>query len=732
MFLEYACRVAGKRASVVLVVLAALVFASPAQAQMARPTAAQIGQMKPAIAVLPSAPGAGLFSAPATPEPALNPAHVARARAIVIDPQYLAAMLAGDDLRVNGDRIAGSPVVYTLNLFDDVAVKIVKLGSTANEQGHTIWRGAVVGEDGEVTMVVNGPSVVIDIRSGSQIYRVQPMGGAEWVVEYDASSLPPTDVAPPRPPAPPNRSDLPNPGAAAAIPPAGSPVTINVVVAYTTAAAQQLGGAANASTQISSAISDLNQTLANSGLSNITVKLAGTAQVNYAENGAGSSRILDDATDGVGDFARIQQLRASQGADLLSVWTNFTDGCGLAWVNDTVTQNSLSFFAKFGVSVISTGFNLACIPSSATHEIGHNLGGQHDRYVEPNAVAGPAGFNYGYVDTVGKFRDTMAYSDECDALRISCPRIPYYSNPNVTYSSSAGPRPEGVPDSDPKAADVARKVSEIAPLISQFHTVASATSAGSLVAAILPGGRAVQVNTPATVFATIINTSATTLGGCSIAKPSTASASLNFTYQTTNPATNAVTGTANTPVSIGANGSQTFVLAMQSASPLTLASGALIFGCGAGQTAPTIAGVNTIDLVISGSPIADVIALSATASKDGIVTVPFSNKQAGAFSVASINIGKADTLRVQPDTGSATLPLALTVCQTNPSTGACLGNAAASVTTTINTSDTPTFAIFATTTAQIPFSPGTARIYLRFFDSGGGQHGSTSVAVKTS
>ena len=37
---------------------------------------------------------------------------------------------------------------------------------------------------------------------------------------------------------------------------------------------------------------------------------------------------------------------------------------------------------------------------------------------------------------------------------------------------------------------------------------------------------------------------------------------LSFTYQTTNPSTNALTGTANTPVTIAAGGAQSFVVAL--------------------------------------------------------------------------------------------------------------------------------------------------------------------------
>src|SRR5262249_1133388 len=72
-----------------------------------------------------------------------------------------------------------------------------------------------------------------------------------------------------------------------------------------------------------------------------------------------------------------------------------------------------------------------------------------------------------------------------------------------------------------------------------------------LLAAVLPSSRSVQVGAQATAFATIINTGTSTATGCKIAPGTAVSAS--FDFQTTNSATNAVTGTPNTPVDIPAN-----------------------------------------------------------------------------------------------------------------------------------------------------------------------------------
>src|SRR6202008_4993720 len=82
----------------------------------------------------------------------------------------------------------------------------------------------------------------------------------------------------------------------------------------------------------------------------------------------------------------------------------------------------------------------------------------------------------------------------------------------------------------------------------------------SLLTAALPESRSVQVNGTATAFATIINTGANTATSCFIAPASGLTGS--FVYQTTNPNTNAVIGSPNTPVNIAAGASQSFVIAL--------------------------------------------------------------------------------------------------------------------------------------------------------------------------
>jgi probable HAF family extracellular repeat protein len=251
----------------------------------------------------------------------------------------------------------------------------------------------------------------------------------------------------------------------------------------------------------------------------------------------------------------------------------------------------------------------------------------------------------------------------------------------------------------------------------------------SLVAAVLPASRSVQVGgAPATAFATIINTSATTLNGCSVQPPEGVAA--NFTYQTTDPATNALIGTANTPVSLAPNAAQSFVFGFATTAPFAPIALPLVFNCSGQFAVAPQNGLNTLLFSASTTPVPDVVALGATVSNDGILHITGASGSA-AFAVATVDVGATGTITATANTGSATLPLALSLCQTDPTSGACLAAPATSVTTTIAANATPTFGIFGTASGAIAFDPANSRIFVQFTDSGGAVRGETSVAVET-
>ena len=140
-------------------------------------------------------------------------------------------------------------------------------------------------------------------------------------------------------------------------------------------------------------------------------------------------------------------------------------------------------------------------------------------------------------------------------------------------------------------------------------------------------------------------------------------------------------------------------------------------------------GVNTIELDFEIRPVADIIALAATETHDGIVEVPQGG--AGAFAVATTNLGVTAPITVSVDTGAATLPVTATICQTDPSTAQCLAapTSKLSLSSFIGGS-TPTFSVFVQASGPIAFDPAAARVFVRFMEPGAGE-GATSVAIET-
>ncbi len=250
----------------------------------------------------------------------------------------------------------------------------------------------------------------------------------------------------------------------------------------------------------------------------------------------------------------------------------------------------------------------------------------------------------------------------------------------------------------------------------------------SLVAAVLPVSRSVEVGTPATVFASVVNSGADTALRCSIA--ATTPVPADVSYQTTDPITNALTGSVNTPADVAVAGLQSFVVVLDPREAFDPIDVELRFQCANTVPSPVTLGLNTLLLSASDTPVPDIVALAATVGNDGIVNIPGSTGT-GFFAVATVNVGAAGAITATADTGDASLPVTLSLCQTDPGSGECVSAIGPSVSTTIASGETPTFAVFATGSDTVPFDPANNRVFVRFRDAGAITRGATSVAVRT-
>jgi hypothetical protein len=250
-----------------------------------------------------------------------------------------------------------------------------------------------------------------------------------------------------------------------------------------------------------------------------------------------------------------------------------------------------------------------------------------------------------------------------------------------------------------------------------------------VVAAVLPSSRSVQVGgPPATAFGVIINNSDTAMNGCGLSPTTTTPAS--FSFQTTDPSTNALAGTPNMRVSIPAHGVQTFVMAFTPLAPFNSTNVRVGFSCNGQPAAVSSVGINTLLLTYSAAPAPDVIAVGATPSNDGYARMPGVGAY-GLFAIAATNIGAGADMTARARFLESGTPVSAVVCETNPGTGACLASPAPTVTRTIANGQNTSWTVFVLASQAVAQDPARFRVIFELVDSSGVVRGATSVAVTT-
>ncbi|MEX1222427.1 MAG: zinc-dependent metalloprotease family protein [Idiomarina sp.] len=151
----------------------------------------------------------------------------------------------------------------------------------------------------------------------------------------------------------------------------------------------------------------------------------------------------------------VGQIRSQHKADLVSlVIANAQSAsnskvCGYGYINS-------NYGSGFTASKVSSG----CGSLTFAHEIGHNLGAEHDPFILKGDT--PAySYGTGYVDSQNSFVTVMGYNSPGSACE-GCIRIPYFSS-SITTSEGLPIGVAGISENDRVIANRAATVAGFAP-----------------------------------------------------------------------------------------------------------------------------------------------------------------------------------------------------------------------------------------------------------------------------
>lgn len=338
-----------------------------------------------------------------------------------------------------------------LHLFNDLTVKTVVENITTLSNGSLLWKGTnIAGEDGYTQFILSKGILTGNVYSSDLVYHLS--GKSPTVVgitEINPTKLPNEttetcgedhshyDEVEKTPLYGPRTRSAQNP-------------VIDILIVYPQELVTQLGGEATIEAEVEYRIAEANMIMENSNM-RTRFRLVHHDVVTDIPTAALS------ASNDVNPSLQAQALRDEYGADLVAHWNiGGTAGSG----NNYTGNENRAYNTSNYLNVVSQ--------YTFVHECGHNLGAKHNRQAY-STVYGSDEYRFGYLfdfgDNTG--RTVMAYNN-CSEVGIygSCTRMPYFSNPTLSYESASA---LGIHPPHSNASYNARRIDEVAVYVEEFR-----------------------------------------------------------------------------------------------------------------------------------------------------------------------------------------------------------------------------------------------------------------------
>ena len=309
---------------------------------------------------------------------------------------------------IRTELLTPSPLSLMVNVGPNRKFQLLTTETRPQEAGLT-WIGKPLAPSDSAVLINNNGNVTGTVRTGNELYAVRPLGGGlHVVVRQDQNKFPPEHP----PEFEPLEKEAPKEFARLnTADESDAPKVLRVLVAYTPRVAAAF---IDVDSFINLAIAETNHSYTNS-LINIRAELAYAHRVNYRESASHDTDLSNFRENNDSVMDEVHHLRDTYRADVCVLLIDNNAYCGMARVMATES----SAFAVVHYTCATGNY-------SFQHEIGHLQGARHNKEADPEMT--PFSYGHGHYNQVKKWRTIMSY--DCTA---GCPRIPYWSNPNVKY-----------------------------------------------------------------------------------------------------------------------------------------------------------------------------------------------------------------------------------------------------------------------------------------------------------